>query len=55
MLQSLLISRTKDSTEAYELKVIFGKPLSIKPSKGNVGTLIKVENLFRNLPVRKNF
>ena len=50
-----MISRTKDSTEAYELKVIFGKPLSIKPSKGNVGTQIKVENIFRNLPVRKKF
>ena len=50
-----MISRTKDSTEAYELKVIFGKPLSIKPSKGNVGTHIKVENIFRNLPVRKKF
>ncbi len=50
-----MISRTKDSTEAYELKVIFGKLLSIKPSKGNLGTLIKVENIFRNLPVRKKF
>ncbi len=50
-----MISRTKDSTEAYELKVIFGKPLSIKPSKGNIGTFIKVENIFRNLPVRKKF
>ena len=50
-----MISRTKDSTEAYELKVIFGKPLSIKPSKGNLGTFIKIENIFRNLPVRKKF
>ena len=50
-----MISRTKDSTEAFELKVIYGKPLSIKPSKGNVGTIIKVENIFRNLPVRKKF
>ena len=50
-----MISRTKDSTEAYELKVIFGKLLSIKPSKGNVGTFIKVENIFKNLPVRKKF
>ena len=50
-----MISRTKDSTEAYELKVIYGKPLIIKPSKGNEGTHIKVENLFKNLPVRKKF
>ena len=50
-----MISRTKDSPEAYELKVTFGKSLSIKPSKGNEGTYIKVENIFRNLPVRKKF
>ena len=50
-----LISRTENSVEAYELKTKFGKSLSKKPSKGNIGTFIKVENLFKNLPVRKKF
>ena len=50
-----MITRTYDSMEAYELKVKFGKIVSVRPSKGNIGTIIKVENLFGNLPVRKKF
>ena len=50
-----MITRTKNSTEACELKVKFGKLTSIRPAKGNTGTIIKVESLFKNLPVRKKF
>ena len=41
-----IISRVVESLEAYELKVLFGKVLNSKPSKGNIGTIIKVKNLF---------
>ena len=50
-----MITRIKDCTEAYELKVKFGALDSLRPSKGNIGTIIKIENLFGNLPVRKKF
>ncbi len=50
-----IISRNDTSTEAYMLKVSYGIKARLMPSKGNIGTTVKVESLFKNLPVRKKF
>ncbi|MAH88697.1 MAG: hypothetical protein CMJ06_01400 [Pelagibacterales bacterium] len=50
-----IISRSKSFPEAFKLNVAYGKKVSLAPSKGNVGTIVKVENLFKHLPVRKKF
>ena len=50
-----IISKSKSFSEAFNLKVLYGRKVSLTPSKGNVGTIVKVENLFKYLPVRKKF
>ncbi len=50
-----IISKSKSYSEAFNLKVLYGKKASLIPSKGNLGTIVKVENLFKYLPVRKKF
>ena len=50
-----IISKSKNFSEAFNLKVLYGRKVSLSPSKGNVGTTVKVENLFKYLPVRKKF
>ncbi|PMP66563.1 MAG: hypothetical protein C0190_05390 [Thermodesulfobacterium geofontis] len=40
---------------AYEIRIEFGKEVYFKPANLNKGTLVKVENLFSNLPARKAF
>ncbi len=50
-----IISRAQGSPEAYELKVEYGKEISFKPVGFSKGTLVKVEDLFANLPARRSF
>ena len=50
-----IISRNKEMTEAQELKVSFGRVIKNTPAKGNYGTTVIVEDLFKNLPVRRKF
>ena len=50
-----IISRNKEMTEARELKVLFGKVIKNTPAKGNYGTTVIVEDLFKKLPVRRKF
>ena len=50
-----IISKNKSFSEAFNLKVLYGRKVSLTPSKGNIGTIVKVENLFKYLPVRKKF
>ena len=50
-----IVSKNNDHPEAYEIKVEFGKEISFKPSNLNKGTLVKVKDLFSNLPARKAF
>ena len=49
------ISATRESKDAYELKINGGDFFPIKKAALNKGTLIKVDNLFYNLPARKKF
>jgi DNA mismatch repair protein MLH1 len=56
-----IITKTADSQCAYKAKYLDGKPIPMKPGDnanpkpcaGNVGTTITVEDLFYNLPTRK--
>ncbi len=50
-----IISKTFDSPIAYEIKIEYGKEKDFKPSRLSQGTLVKVEDLFSNLPARKAF
>ena len=50
-----ITSKHADHKEAYEIKINFGKEVSFKPSRLNKGTLVKVRDLFSNLPARKAF
>jgi len=50
-----ITSKHADHKEAYEIKINFGKEVSFKPSQLNKGTLVKVRDLFSNLPARKAF
>ena len=53
--QLTIISRKKEMTESKELKVLFGKVIKKAPAKGNYGTKVVVEDLFKKLPVRRKF
>ena len=48
-------SKTENQETGYEIKVEFGKEKFFKPIPFKKGTLVKVENLFENLPARKSF
>ncbi len=50
-----IISKSKNYSEAFNFKVLYGRKANLTPSKGNSGTIVKVENLFKHLPVRKKF
>ena len=50
-----ILSKHTDYDSAYEIRVEFGKEIYFKPAHLNKGTLIKVEDLFSNLPARKAF
>jgi len=50
-----LVSRTKDSDCAYTLDVNGGNFSEIMPSAGDVGTTLKVYDLFYNTPARRKF
>ncbi len=50
-----MISKNKNMNEAAEIVVLYGKLTRSRPSKGNLGTLIMVKNLFNKLPVRRKF
>ncbi len=50
-----IISRTKNMNTARKLEVSFGEIKKNSPHKGNIGTIICVEELFKRLPVRKKF
>ena len=50
-----ITSRNKGMAEARELKVLFGKVMKSAPAKGNYGTTVIVEDLFKKLPVRRKF
>lgn len=50
-----IVSKSVHHSEAYEIGIEFGKELYFKPAKLNKGTLVKVEDLFLNLPARKAF
>ena len=52
---SFLSAISKNNTEINQIKIIGGKKEFIKKGALNKGTLIKVENLFFNLPARKKF
>jgi DNA mismatch repair protein MLH1 len=48
-----ILTRTKDSPCAYRANYLDGKILNAQPSAGNVGTTITVEDMFYNMPTRK--
>ena len=50
-----LTSRRKEDLEGTQLKVSGGKFLEIAPAGCSVGTVIRVEDLFFNIPARKKF
>ncbi len=50
-----ITSKHKNYSSAYEIRVNYGKEIYFKPAQLNKGTLVKVENLFSNLPARKSF
>uniref|UniRef100_A0A7C4NTB3 DNA mismatch repair protein MutL n=1 Tax=Thermodesulfobacterium geofontis TaxID=1295609 RepID=A0A7C4NTB3_9BACT len=50
-----ILSKHADYDSAYEIRVEFGKEIYFKPAHLNKGTLVKVEDLFLNLPARKAF
>ena len=50
-----LISRTKNSPQAYRLQSHFGKTLKVSAVGGAAGTTVTVDQLFRNTPARLRF
>lgn len=50
-----ITSKHLNQNSAYEIKIEFGKEVYFKPANLNKGTLVKVEELFSNLPARKAF
>lgn len=50
-----ILSKKVEEPTAYEIKVEYGKEKSFKPSALSKGTLVKVKDLFGNLPARKAF
>ncbi len=50
-----ITSKHPDHSSAYEIKVEFGKEVEFKPASLNKGTLVKVRDLFLNLPARRAF
>lgn len=50
-----IASKHVDYDSAYKIEIEFGKEVSFKPSQLNRGTLVKVQDLFLNLPARKAF
>tara|TARA_Y100001970_G_scaffold79390_1_gene101045 strand:+ start:27 stop:1778 length:1752 start_codon:yes stop_codon:yes gene_type:complete len=52
---SFLSAISKNKSDIHQIKIIGGKQEFLKKGTLNRGTLIKVENLFFNLPARKKF
>lgn len=50
-----IISKSKYEPSAFEIFVSFGREMSFRPAKLKEGTLVIVENLFRNFPARLAF
>ena len=50
-----LISRFKDSSQAFRIKSQFGKTLNVETVSGVQGTTVIVDRLFQNVPVRLKF
>ncbi len=50
-----ILSKRAEELIAYEVEVEYGKEKAFKPSVLSKGTLVKVKNLFGNLPARKAF
>ena len=50
-----ITSRRKEDLEGTQLRIDGGKFIEVAPAGCSVGTVIKVENLFFNIPARKKF
>lgn len=50
-----IVSKKSEELLAYEIQVEYGKETYFKPSVLSKGTLVKVKDLFGNLPARKAF
>lgn len=50
-----LKSIRKDENKASQIESLFGKVSAVKPSSQSVGTEIKIEDLFENVPARLKF
>lgn len=50
-----IISKSKDEPSAFEIEISFGSERAFRPAKLKEGTLVIVENLFKNLPARLAF
>lgn len=50
-----IISKPVNQEEGYKITINGGKFISLTPHPSQDGTIVRVKNLFFNLPVRKNF
>lgn len=50
-----IISKPANQEEGYKITINGGKFISLTPHPSQDGTIVRVKNLFFNLPVRKNF